>query len=78
MKNMLWKVSLDSSPSEFFWLVLELGTLGSPIVLLMSNSHANSYSSEFPEACFQEPELKRFFHSDHAVKFLLLRIQKLI
>lgn len=31
-----------------------------------------------PEACFQESELKRFFHSDHAVTFLLLRIQKLI
>lgn len=47
-------------------------------MLLMSNSHVNNYSSEFPEACFQESELRRFFHSDHAVKFLLLRIQKLI
>lgn len=47
-------------------------------MLLMNNSHANNYSSEFPEACFKESELKRFFHSDHAVKFLLLRILKLI
>lgn len=47
-------------------------------MLVMSDLHANSYSSEFPETCFQEPELNRFFRSDHAVKFLLFRIQKLI